>query len=104
MRYEVTAEAVSWTICPSSGAEEIIQNVKCLLMTAKGTVFFYREYGLDCELIDKPLPIAQQKFLREVVRMVKQFEPRCEVKRIRWAQSDAADGILKPIVEVDIDD
>ena len=72
------------------------------MLTAKGTCFMYRDFGISTELIDKPVNIVQQKFLREVVQAIGKYEPRCRVRRIRW-QGDV-DGFLKPILEVEIDD
>ncbi|MBD3878209.1 MAG: hypothetical protein SR1Q5_00785 [Quinella sp. 1Q5] len=53
------------------------------------------------ELIDKPLNVAQQKFLSEVVRQVAKYESRARVKSIRW-QGDGADGILKPVIILEV--
>lgn len=101
MLREITLEPTTYNLCPSSGYEEIMQNIKCLLLTAKGTCFFYRDFGVSTELLDKPLNVAQQKFLAEVVRQVNRFEPRAKVRRIRW-QGDGADGTLKPIILLEV--
>ena len=89
-------------ICPSSGTEEVIQNVKCLLLTALGTVWNYREFGLDVSLIDTPLPVAQQRFIGEVVRTVNRYEPRAKVRKVRWARSAASDGVLRPVITLEV--
>ena len=101
MLAEINLAETSWKLIPSSTAEEILQNVKCLLLTAKGTCWNYRDFGIDVELIDKPLPVAKNKFLSEVVRAVAKFEPRAKVKKIRWT-GDAAAGQLNPILEVEL--
>ena len=94
-------QTTSWKLIPPSTAEEIIQCVRCILATAKGTVFCYRDFGIDVELIDKPLPVAKNKFLSEVVRAINRYEPRAKVKKIRWT-GDAAAGQLNPILEVEL--
>ena len=102
MTYEVTLEPTPWKICPPSGTEEVIQNVKCLLLTAKGTVWNYREFGLNISLIDTPLPVAQQRFIGEVVRTVNRYEPRAKVRKVRWARSAASDGVLRPVITLEV--
>lgn len=101
MTLEIGLSQTVWKLVPSSKAEEIAQNIKCLLLTAKGTCFFYRDFGVSTELLDKPLNVAQQKFLAEVVRQVNRFEPRAKVRSIRW-QGDGADGTLKPIILLEV--
>lgn len=102
MTLEVGTNQTTWKLIPQSKAEEIAQCVKCLLLTAKGTCFFYRDFGVNTELIDKPLNVAKNRFLSEVVRQVARYEPRCKVKSIRWEQSDAADGELRPVLTIEI--
>lgn len=102
MTYEVDLGGTDWKIVPSTKAEEIIQNVKCLLLTAKGTCFFYRDFGIEVELVDKPLPVAKNKFLAEVVVAIEKYEPRARVKRIKWVRSAAADGVLSPVISIEI--
>ena len=101
MLAQVTLQQTPYKIIPSYGAEEIIQNIRCLLLTATGTVFFYRDFGISTELIDAPINVVRNRFLREVVRQVAKYEPRAKVRRIRW-EGEPADGILKPILEVSI--
>lgn len=101
MLAQVTLQQTPWTICPSSGFEEIIQNVRCILLTAKGSCFMYRDFGTDTELIDKPLNVAKNRFLAEVVKQVAKYESRARVKSIRWT-GDGPDGILKPTVILEV--
>lgn len=102
MTLEVGLEPTTWKLVPSSKAEEIAQCVKCLLLTATGTVFGYRDFGISTELIDKPLPVAKNRFLREVVRQVAKYESRARVKGIRWITDEASDGVLAPVVTIEL--
>lgn len=102
MLAEVTLQPTPYKIIPSYGAEEIIQNIRCLLLTAKGTCFMYRDFGINTELIDKPLPVAKNRFLAEVVRQVAKYESRARVKGIRWITDEASDGVLKPVVTIEL--
>ncbi|MBQ4495064.1 MAG: hypothetical protein II968_04785 [Selenomonadaceae bacterium] len=40
MTLEIGLSQTTWKLVPTSTAEEIAQCVKCLLLTAKGEVFF----------------------------------------------------------------
>lgn len=102
MTLEIGLSQTPWKLVPSSKAEEIAQCVKCLLLTSAGTVFFYRDFGISTELIDKPLPVAKNRFLSEVVRQVQKYEPRCKVKSIRWIADEASDGVLAPVVTIEL--
>ena len=95
-------QTTSWKLIPPSTAEEIIQCVRCILATAKGTCWNYRDFGISTELIDKPLPVAKNKFLSEVVRAVGKYEKRARVKKISWVKSDVANGALKPVLTIEI--
>ena len=64
--------------------------------------FFFRDFGINAELIDKPLPVARNRFLAEVVRQVAKYESRARVKGIRWIADEASDGELKPIISVEL--
>lgn len=101
MTVEVGLEPTTWKLVPTSTAEEIAQCVKCLLLTSAGTVFFYREFGISTELIDRPINVAKNRFLAEVVKQVAKYEPRAKVKSIRWT-GDGPDGILKPTVILEV--
>lgn len=102
MTYELDLEQTSWNLQPQSAAEEILQNVRCLLATAKGTCWLYREFGIDASMIDKPLNVAKTKFIAEVARVIAKYEPRCRLKRIDWLRSEVLDGQLKPRIIIDI--
>lgn len=102
MTLEIDTNQTAWKLVPASKEEEIVQSVKCLLLTARGTVWNYREFGLDISLIDTPLPVAQQRFIGEVVRTVNRYEPRAKVRKVRWARSAASDGILRPVITLEV--
>ncbi|MBD3878208.1 MAG: hypothetical protein SR1Q5_00780 [Quinella sp. 1Q5] len=41
MTIEIGMNQTPWKLIPTTPAEEIAQCIKCLLTTAKGTVFFF---------------------------------------------------------------
>ena len=101
MTLEIGLSQTAWKLVPSSAAEEIAQCVKCLLLTTKGSCFMYRDFGVNTELIDRPINVAKNRFLAEVVKQAAKYEPRAKVKSIRWT-GDGPDGILKPTVILEV--
>ena len=80
----------------------ILQCVKCILSTRKGTVPLYREFGVDMSYIDKPMQIARQMMYVAVAEAVQEFEPRVEVVDV-FTQNDTDNpGRMIPTVEVRI--
>ena len=89
---------------PQTRIEEIIQNVRMLLTTVKGTVPLDRELGLTNSFIDDPMPRGMRRFAIFVVETIQEYEPRVEVTEVDFApRPDAAmDGQLYPRVKVRI--
>jgi len=88
-----------------SVVQEVIQNVRMIITTPKGTVPLDREFGIDNGSIDRPLAIAQARMSSDIVAQVKRYEPRARVTKIVYSDSSAAiDGKLKPIVRIEIND
>ncbi len=103
MIIDITNEAAGIEI-GATGIKEIIQNVRTILATVKGTVPLDRAFGLDIGFLDEPIPLARAYYAAEVVRAIKAHEPRAEVVEILWA-NDTADlmgGIIKPTVRIKI--
>jgi len=90
---------------PATVREEIIQNVRCIIATAKGTVPLDRDFGTDFSFIDKPAPLAQMQLRMDVIAAVEKYEPRAHVRKVEFSQNaDAPDGQLIPVVTLEIDD
>ena len=87
----------------ATGTAEIVQNVKTILSTIKGTVPLDREFGISGEYVDKPLPLARALYAAEVVGQVDKQEPRVKVSRVTF-KDDAMDGRLMPTVSIIIKD
>jgi phage baseplate assembly protein W len=86
------------------GVSEIVQNVRTILSTIKGTVPLDRAFGVTGEYIDLPQPAAQALFAAEIVDEVEKQEPRVKVTSLSWQQSnaEAMDGKLVPVVRIRI--
>ena len=103
MNYVVSLDAAV-DFSPGSEAAEILQNVRTILLTRKGSVPLHRDLGLSWAYVDRPLSVAQMLMRSEIVEAVETYEPRAKVKSIEFkgSQTDSIDGILRPVVTVSI--
>ena len=87
---------------PESEAAEVLQNVRTILSTRRGTVPLDRDFGLSWSYIDKPLPVARMMLKAEIIQALQVYEPRAQVTAVGFQDSteEAMDGILKPIVRI----
>ena len=101
MRYEVTAkDPDTIDFAPKNEVEEVLQNVRTILSTAKGTVPLDRQFGLDGAIIDLPVTLAKAKLTNEIFQALNRYEPRVKVEKISF--SGDISGQLTPKVEVSI--
>ena len=87
---------------PATKAEEILQNIRCILVTMKFSVPLDRDFGIDSSFLDAPMEMAKAKMITEIVTAINKYEPRASVTQIDWEHD--IDGILRPKVQVRIDD
>lgn len=102
MDYTLNLSAREIKIIPETEEEEILQNVRTIILTELGSVPMFREFGTDNNLIDQPLAVAQNKLTANIAKAILKWEPRARLKKIRWQKSDAADGQLKPLITISI--
>jgi phage baseplate assembly protein W len=84
----------------ATGVEEVLQNVRTILTTIKGTVPLDREFGLNTNMVDEPLPVTKTKLIAEIIMTVHKYEPRFLVTKVFFTDSISGtmDGILNPTV------
>jgi len=84
------------------GMEEIVQNIRIIVNTRKGSVPLDRNFGIDMSFIDKPLPLAKAMASAAIFEGLQQYEPRVEVTIIDWreTEADAMIGRLAPVVGI----
>jgi phage baseplate assembly protein W len=89
----------------ATGLTEIIQNIRNILATPKGSLPLDREFGLDQTFLDVPQPIAQVKAVPEIIEAVEKYEPRVKVTSVEWEKIESTgtmDGKLVPKVRVEL--
>ena len=101
MVIDITADMAEINFAPATAAEEIIQNVRTLLTTHKGSVPMDRVLGISADILDLPIGAAQAKLSAEIVGAVNQYEPRALVQQILYEGSEQS-GILRVKVRVAI--
>lgn len=91
-------------IAPASEAAEVAQNVRMILTTPKGSVPLDRDFGLDFDVVDQPMPRARALMEVEIVEQVGRYEPRARVLAIRWQEDEpvAMDGRARPVITIDV--
>ena len=87
----------------ATGVKEIMQNVRNILATRKGTAPMDREFGLSYEFLDTPMPGIRAKAEQEIFLQVRKYEPRAEIREIDWYAEILA-GKVSPKVKVEIKD
>ena len=86
MQYVITTkDPTTINMAPKTEAEEILQNIRTILATAKGTVPLDREFGLDSTIIDLPASLGKAKLTNEIFQAVKRYEPRVTIDSINFS-------------------
>ena len=83
---------------PATEAEEVIQNVRCILATTKYSVPLDRDLGLDATYLDMPMEVAKAQMVSDIVLAIARDEPRAAVSNVDWEHD--IDGILRAKVQV----
>lgn len=104
MTYTVSAaELTSYRLNETDTARSVLQNIALILSTPKGTVPMYRDFGVNMDFLDLPRPVAEVRMVAEIREAVETWEPRATVKDVRFLDS-GGDGVLVPVVEVEINE
>ena len=99
----VSTQEGELTFAPITVAQEVVQNVRMIITTPKGTVPLDRDFGVDATVVDRPMPVAQAILARDIVDAVKKYEPRARVTKVEFEdRGGAIDGVLTPIVRIEI--
>lgn len=100
MEFDITATLRPIDFKPTR-LEEILQNVRTILVTPKYSVPLNRNFGITATMLDLPMPVAQAKLTNEIIEAVQRYEPRVRVTQITF-NGEGVDGILRPKVRVRI--
>lgn len=96
---DVTAQLDGISFAPENELEEILQNVRAILTTLRGSVPLDREFGLDGSVLDRPVNALRAALTTDIIETVERYEPRVKVKQVSFAGM-ADEGIVIPTVRV----
>ena len=91
----------SEVVLGASGIAEIMQNVRMILTTRKGTVPLDRNFGVSFEYLDAPVSVARGKMEQEVFQAIRKYEPRAIIRKIDY-DFDPEAGHIKPNVKIEV--
>lgn len=97
--FDITISIDKMNFSPDSVQLEVLQNVKTILTTAKGSVPLDRDFGINTYLIDRPISVIKPLLIKEVKEAIDKYEPRAKFKSIVW-DGEVSEGKLRPIVKV----
>lgn len=104
MSYTIdTTKKEQINIAPGTVYEEVIQNLWFLYSTIEYDVPLDRALGLNATYIDKPIETAKALATTDIYDKTEEYEPRAEIVGIDFSV-DYERGILKPIVEVEVNE
>ena len=99
--FDVTAQLTGVDF-GARGVAEVLQNVRTILTTARYSVPLDRQFGINADMLDEPLPRAKAKLSAEIIAAIRRYEPRARVTRISFS-GDGMEGRLIPTVRVYVD-
>lgn len=104
--YTVTDNPRAIVFAPATVADEIVQNVRTILATRRGSVPLDRAFGISWDMLDEPMAVSRMRMMADITDAIRRYEPRATVRGVTFAQTDADafDGIPRPVVTVGIDD
>ncbi|MCL2210774.1 MAG: hypothetical protein FWB95_02510 [Treponema sp.] len=81
--------------------QEVMQNVRTIITTPKGTLPLDRNFGISFNFVDSPIHKAQAMAEQEIFMQLRKYEPRAILKQITW-RADPLSGSFKPNVTVQV--
>ena len=102
MSYKIdTTQNNEIKIEPKTVYEEVLQNLWFLYSSMEYDVPLDRALGLSATYIDKPIETAKALVIADIYDKTEKYEPRAEIINIDFF-IDYENGVLKPIVEVEV--
>lgn len=79
-------------LMPETEEKEILQNIRFIVLTRKGSVPMARDFGVDWDFLDKPINEARLIAIPEIISEVQTREPRAEISQVVYDGVDAENG------------
>ena len=105
MSYQVSeADLKTIRLNEQDTVSSVLHNVALILATPKGTIPMYRDFGLDREFLDMPIPEEEVRVIAPIREAVQEWEPRATVKDVFFTKSGDGSGRLLAHVEIEINE
>ena len=78
----------------------IVQNILAILKTSKGSCPGLRGYGIDPEILHKPIPVAKAAYSVSISKQLAEFVPEATLISLEFEDDPNHPEILNPILEV----
>lgn len=105
MTYTVKASDLSHlTLNEGNTVASVVQNVAVILNTWKGEVPLFRDFGIDPELLHRPINVAKALLRADIIDTIGKYEPRATVMNVTFEADSLFPDRLNPIVELEVDD
>lgn len=100
---DISRTTLALSTAPDTATQEELKDIdeclKVLYATPAGSQEGDRRLGINIEsCLDKPLEVAKALLMAEYIEKTAVYEPRVQVQRVDWLESDAAQGIMIPKV------
>lgn len=101
MQYEISVKDPEIIdIAPKNDVNEILQNVRTILATTKGTIPLDRDFGIDGSVIDMPTMQAQAYLTNEIFQAIRRYEPRVSIDNITFDGEISGKLIPKVVITI----
>lgn len=85
----------------AKGVNRVVQNVWNLINTWQYEVAYNRTMGLEPGILDLPMDKSINKYISEVYRVIADYEPRAQVKEVKFTGIDDEGNMqFKVVVEI----
>lgn len=105
MTYTVDASGLtSLVLNETDTVASVLQNVAIILNTWKGEVPQFRDFGLDPEILHRPVNVAKALLRADIIDTVAKYEPRATVVDVSFNVDSLYPDRLNPVVKLEVDD
>lgn len=102
MEYTIDSSPGAVNFAPSP-VEEVLQNVKFILLTIIGSVPLDRTFGISGRAVDMPTEAAKATMTAEIFRTIHKYEPRATVRQVAYRNPQSEyQGKLLAEVKIDV--
>lgn len=83
-----------------SETEDLYKQLCNLLSTREGTIPINRDFGLNWNVLSKPIDEAESDFVVELMEKIETFIPELRASEVDF-ESDAEEGKLIPVITIE---